>query len=65
MTKMTVHNLNEVKALIKESFSVGDESQYDYTVWYSHSGELLCTSKMDHTDFELVLEDRSSITIEV
>lgn len=63
--KMRVHNLNEVKALIKEAYSHGNEIEFDAVPWESHTGEKLCTSLIRFTDFELILPDRSSVTVEV
>lgn len=62
---MTAHNLNEVKALIKEAFSRGNEEDFSGTQWIAHGGEFLCKSEIKLTEFELVMPDRSSITIEV
>jgi hypothetical protein len=57
MQKQTVHNLNEVKALIKESFSRGDELTFDGTKWFKHDGQYLCKSFIRDTEFELTVED--------
>lgn len=65
LKKQTAHNLNEVKALIKESFSRGDEEAYQGTEWIAHTGERLCRSKIRLTEFELELPDMSSLTMEV
>lgn len=63
--RLNVHNIAEVKALIKESFARGDEYQFDGAHWLTHAGEPICQSVVRHTEFELVLTDRSSLTIEV
>jgi hypothetical protein len=63
--KMRVHNLMEVKALIKESFGHGSELQFHGTVWNTHEGQLICVSFIRDVEFELQMPDRSSLTIEV
>ena len=65
MTKMTVHNIMEVKALIKEEYAKGNEANFNGTGWYDHSGNYLCTSHIDDVDFKLDLEDRSTLTVDV
>jgi hypothetical protein len=65
MKKQTAHNLLEVKVLIKEAFARGDEEKFNGTVWTSHNGEKICISKIELTEYELVLPDMSSITCEV
>lgn len=65
MEKMTAHNLMEVKALIKEAFACGMELNFDGTRWFSHSGEFICLSSIDHTDFTLHLDTKESVTVEV
>lgn len=42
--KQNVHNILEVKALLKEELLSGDPDKYNGTMWYSHSGEYLCRS---------------------
>jgi hypothetical protein len=59
--KMTVHNLMEIKALIKESFARGEEFIYENTQWFSHSGKYLAKSFVRTTEFELVVEDVESL----
>ena len=63
--KMTVHNLMEVKALIKESFVVGDENEFDGTRWFTHANQFLCLSSVDLTEFTLHLDTRDSVTVDV
>lgn len=58
-TKMRVHNEMEVRALIKESFSQGDEDQFNGTVWYTHADVKICTSKVSLVEFELIFDDHS------
>lgn len=65
LKKQYVHNLNEVKALVKEAYAPGREDMYQGTLWYSHTGEFICRSKISDIDFELVLENRDSLTIDV
>lgn len=59
--KMQVHNLMEVKALVKEAFQRGDESQFDKQKWAKHDGTFLCTSFVRDTEFELVVEDTDAL----
>ncbi len=65
VVKMRVHNLMEVKALIKEAYGRGSEAEYHGTVWNTHEGQLICVSFIHDTEFELQMEDKSSLTIEV
>ncbi len=65
LRKQTVHNLNEVKALIKEAFARGDEWRYEGTEWFSHDGEKLCKSIIHAIEAELVMPDMSSTTFEI
>lgn len=65
MKKMTVHNLMEVKALIKEHYQSGSEMDYEDTRWFTHDGEFLCQSSIFDTDFCLYLPDKSSLLVEV
>jgi propanediol utilization protein len=60
-TKMTVHNLMEVKALIKESFAQGAEHEFNETKWFSHAGQYICKSFVRDVEFELVVEDIQSL----
>lgn len=68
---MRVHNLNEVKALIKESYSSGMEMDFQKTQWNTHDGKFICTSDIRDTEFELTVVDTDlldgyrSVTIEV
>ena len=57
MHKQTVHNLMEVKALIKEAFSHGNEMSYNHSTWFSHNYEWLCKSFIRDTEFELVVSN--------
>lgn len=61
MEKNTVHNLIEVRALIRESYQNGRELEFNKTKWYSHSGKFLCTSTIFDTEFELTVEDIDSL----
>lgn len=61
MIKNTAHNLNEVKALVKESYSSGNEMTFDKTKWFSHDGKFIATSFVFDTEFELVVEDTDSL----
>lgn len=61
MKKMTVHNLMEIKALIKEAFAFGMELNFENTQWYSHSGKYLAKSFIRDVEFELVVEDVDSL----
>lgn len=71
MKKHAVHNLNEIKALIKEAYSSGSEHEFDKTDWYTHDGKYLAKSLIRNTEFELVVEDTDalegyrSVTVEV
>jgi hypothetical protein len=60
-SKMAVHNLMEVKALIKESFARGEEHIYEGTLWYKHNGGYIAKSFIRNTEFELVVEDVESL----
>lgn len=57
MIKNTAHNLNEVKALVREAFQNGNELEFHKTQWMSHSGTFICTSHVRDVEFELVVED--------
>ena len=64
--KNTAHNELEVKTLIKEAFSRGDEERYNGMNWFKHdSNELICTSEIKLTEFTLHQEDGSSLTVAV
>jgi predicted DNA-binding WGR domain protein len=65
--KDSAHNLNEVKALIKEAYGRGEEMLYNGTKWMKHdSDEVLCISHIDDVDFKLdISSDGSTLTIEV
>jgi hypothetical protein len=66
--KINVHNLNEVKALIKEAFANGTEGEYQDATWFTHKDELICKSKINFTEFELILSKEDgggSLTIEM
>lgn len=58
---MRVHNLMEVKALIKESYSHGTELVFDKTTWLSHNETHICVSRVRDTEFELIVEDTQSL----
>lgn len=60
-TKMTVHNLMEIKALIKESFARGEEYEFDKTKWFTHAGKYIAKSFVRDVEFELVVEDIESL----
>ncbi len=59
--KMTVHNLMEVKALVKESYSRGNELSYNGTEWFTHAGTRIGKSFTRDTEFEIVVEDIESL----
>jgi hypothetical protein len=59
--KNTAHNLNEVKALIKESYQNGNEMNFNKTQWFSHNGNFLCTSNVRDVEFELTVENTDSL----
>jgi hypothetical protein len=71
MKKMTVTNINDIKALITIAFSCGTESCFEGTKWYSHTGKYICKSFIRDVEFELVIEDPDtldgyrSVTVEV
>lgn len=60
-----VHNLMEVKALIKEAYARGSEHELHNVTWLSHAGEYLCRSLVSLTEFELILPNNDSLIIEV
>lgn len=59
--KQTVHNIAEIKALVKESYAQGAELKFDQTEWYSHSGKRLAKTHVYDTEFEVVVEDVESL----
>lgn len=69
--KMRVHNIMEIKALIKTSFALGSEHEFEGTKWYTHDGKYIAKSFVRDVEFELVVEDTDtldgykSITMEV
>ncbi len=66
MEKQTAHNELEVKTLIKESFAQGTEDKYHGTKWFKHdSGDFICESEIELTEFVLHTPDGSSTTVEV
>ncbi len=60
-----VHNLNEVRALVKESYARGMEEAFDGATWIAHTGGEICKTAIRFTEFDLVMPDRSSLTVEV
>lgn len=63
--KISVHNENEIKALIKEAFANGDKEKYQRARWVTHQGERICISEIELTEFVLKYPDNSTLTIEV
>ncbi len=61
MKKMTVTNIDDIKALIRIAFSCGTESCFEGTQWYSHKGKCLAKSFIRDVEFELVVEDVESL----
>jgi len=59
--KMTVHNLMEVKALIKESYARGAEMGFNKVQWNKHTGEPICISHIRDTEFELTLSSEEMV----
>lgn len=60
--KIGVHNLNEIKALIKEAYVNANEYAYHEAVWISHrTGEQIARSFIRDTEFEIVVEDVDSL----
>jgi hypothetical protein len=51
--KNTAHNLNEIKALLKESIISGDFEKHNGTHWYLHSGPFICRSIVTEKAFHL------------
>ena len=61
--KMTVHNITEVKALIKESINSGDVEKFNGAQWFSHNGEYICRSFTSFEMFHLELPNVTTETI--
>jgi len=59
--KMMVHNLMEAKALIKESYSSGNEMSFNEAKWFKHDGTYIGKSFISYTEFEIVVEDTDSL----
>lgn len=56
--KIGVHNISEIKALIKEAYASGNELAYHEAVWTNRrTGERIAKSFISDTEFELVVED--------
>lgn len=61
MLKFTAHNLIEVKALIREAYSNGNEQEFHNRAWFTHDNEYFAKSFVRDTEFELVVEDVDSL----
>lgn len=59
--KQTVHNVTEIKALVKEAYMKATELDLHKAKWFSHDGKFLATSHIRDTEFELVVEDVNSL----
>lgn len=60
--KISVHNISEIKALIKEAYARGEECSYHEATWISHrTGGRIAKSFIGNTEFEIVVEDVDSL----
>lgn len=65
LKKETVHNLLEAKALIKESFSRGDEEKYNGTEFFTHKGEKLFKCIIKDVEYEMIWPNGDSTIVDV
>lgn len=57
MKSMTVHNILEAKALLKESYKRGEEIDFHMTEWTTHGGMFLFISHIYDNHYFMVNAD--------